>query len=239
MRKRIHIVGSPGADCQMLLSLMAAAYEYDDCLMGSESLFQFGGNEHSGNLCLGANQRDVELIEEPFLRDQRLYVIYVVRDPRITVSLVQEKGYCFSGDDWLQNDQFATDHQLHPRLCIIKHEDLLRYPIMVQDQLEASFQFLKRVKGFDLSRVAWETHAGSVDWRLHLARVKWQLEHYPQLSSKLRRYCYEKDDEWQLWFEGVEAAEEQPSLTSRTGRPLSQAIYHWWAKHRYYHQRHC
>ncbi len=236
MRKRIHIVGSPGADTQMLLSLMAAAYQYDDCLMGSESLFQYGGNERRGSLCIGANQSDVNLIEEPFLRDQRLYVIYMARDPRTSVSLVANDRYCFDGQDWLTSDRFATEHQLHPRLCIVKHEDLLRFPVMVQDQLEASFQCLKRVKGFDLTRVAWEAQAGSVDWRMHLPRVKAQLNAYPELSSKLRRYCYEKDDEWRLWFEGVEAEDE---MITRKGQPITEALYHWWIKHRYYHQRHC
>jgi len=237
MRRRLHIIGSPGADCQMLLSLMAAAYQYDDCLMGQQSLFEFGGNEHSGSLCLGAKQEDTRLIEEPFLRDSRLFIVYVVRDPRSVCALQrQDEGYVHQGGEWLQADQFATRYQLHPRLCIVKHEDLLKYPLMVQDHIEASFQFLARTKGFDLSRVAWETQAGVVDWRLHLSRVKQQLEQYPQLASKLRRYCYENDDDWKLWLEGVESAPPEQSMMSVE---LIKPITDWWQKRRYYTQRHC
>jgi len=237
MRRRLHIIGSPGADCQMLLSLMAAAYRYDDCLMGQQSLFDFGGNERCGSLCIGANQEDTRLIEEPFLRDSRLYVIYMVRDPRAVCALQKEQqGYVHSGSEWLCADEFATRHQLHPRLCIVKHEDLLKYPLMVQDQLEASFNFLTRTKGFDLSRVAWETQAGVVDWRLHLSRVKQQLEQYPSLAPKLRRYCYEKDDDWKLWFEGVESA---PAEYHKAQTEPFQPIIDWWQKRRYYTQRHC
>lgn len=211
--KRLHIVGAgPRTGTTLMAEAMIACFEIDVYTDHEDRIY--AQPPHDGKIFLTKAPEDI-LVVSPLLRVlSNLYVIYMLRDPRDTITSKHRKNpdrYWASLWFWHTYTTFGRKLQEHPRFITIRYEDLVGDPDGTQRILMERMPFL--IKKVTFSRfhevtdpsAASEKALGGVrsispasigNWRNHLPRVAGQLRLHKPITQDLIEFGYENDDLW-------------------------------------------
>lgn len=175
------------------------------------------------DIFLTKRPRDI-LVAEPILHLlPNLYVIYMVRDPRDTITSKHRKDpdrYWASLRYWQAYTPYGCKLQNHPRFMTVRYEDLVQKPDNVQSYLMQRMPFLKKQASFSRYHEFARPSKQSLDalrgirlvtsnsigkWRNHLPRVAGQLQLHGDkaIAQDLIEYGYEADESWLDELQGV------------------------------------
>ncbi|MCZ6617631.1 MAG: hypothetical protein O7E57_05820 [Gammaproteobacteria bacterium] len=237
-----------------MMELVWASYEFSGRSEHEASMFE--PIPVGETLYLTKKPPDTTRMGKAFLADDELFVIAMMRDPRAAVSSrhpLKPGVYFSSFRRWQKYAEAIEVLSGHPRLLVIRYEDLVTDPNGVQATLEEQFGFLRAKGRFtdypDGVRVS-EIARGSLNgvrpfdpsrinsWRQHLPRVKGQLALYPELSEILVRLGYEPNGDWASVLDDVEIytqsyKEKEPNWLKRR----ETALRYWFKTRRYLRER--
>ncbi|BBM85074.1 sulfotransferase family protein [Candidatus Uabimicrobium amorphum] len=220
--KRIHIVGCPRSGTTLMHQLMSTCYESSGFCNFEKGIFKRVDASHS--IYFSKKPDDLHIIEYVLKKKNNVHVICMLRDPRCVVSSIHysnpEEYYC---DFWMWEKCYDVMQKIrqHPKVLIIRYEDLLHTPDSIQRKIQSfceelvqkysfvdfdkyatpSLESLKAMRGLrslDTSNIQ--------SWMKHLPRVKQQLKRYPQMQQMLELSGYEKDSSWQKHLDHVETS---------------------------------
>ena len=217
--KRLHITGCPRSGTTLLLELMASCFEHGGHCEHEKSIFE--PVELSGELYISKQPNDIKQLRHIFPRDEQLFIIYLVRDPRSVISSTHRDlpGQFFCNYRvWRECEEAAKRYRDHPRFLRLRYEDLVAGPDKEQARIQAQFRFLDKKHLFsEFHRFSQPSNAAQramsglreVDraslskWRQHLPRIAEQYGRYPQLADELVGLGYEPDRAWLQMLDGV------------------------------------
>jgi hypothetical protein len=208
----VHIVGAPRSGTTLLLELMATAFRFDHCINEERDiLLPLSGRE---GLWLSKQPRDYYAAPELLARDPAQWFIYMLRDPRDVVVSIHGKApgrYWAHLGQWLRSWEVVRALTGHPRMLVLRYEELVTRPDEAQAQIQARLPMLHRTASFPgfekrarPSRQSVEALRGvrplsgeSIGaWRQHRPRLLAQLQRYGSISSVLAETGYERDEGW-------------------------------------------
>ncbi len=210
--KRLHIVGCPRSGTTLLMEQVSTCFASDGFC--DHELSIFAPLEERGELYVSKQPNDIRQLQHIFHRDDRLYVIYLGRDPRAVITSRHRENpqqYFCNYRVWSECDRAASRYRGHPRFLELHYEDLVADPDAVQARISAHFPFLHPLHRFsdyqdharpsEASRRAMNglraVNRESLEkWRRHLPRVAEQYARHPALAADLVRLGYEPDDRW-------------------------------------------
>jgi hypothetical protein len=218
--KRIHIVGTgPRTGTTLLAEMMIACFDIDVHTEHEDSIYTWPPCR--GNIFLTKKPRDI-LVIEPILRIMRkLYVIYMVRDPRdmiVSKHRREPERYWANLQFWKTYTSYGRRLQSHPRFISVRYEDLVMQPDQIQNYLMKRMPFLIKKTSFNryheisqpskdsliaLGGVRPASLSSIGNWRKHLSRVAGQIQLHGSISKDLIAYGYEQDDAWEKELEGI------------------------------------
>ncbi len=175
---------------------------------------------------LTKNPRDHFTVPHLLELDEELYFIFMLRDPRDV--LVSKHGHApdrYWGNMrlWRAAWKSIATVKEHPRLKIVRYEDLVGDPDGVQRKLAEFLPFLEmtgkfsdfhtRSKPTTQSLIAMGplrpvTPESVGNWRSHKPRIVGQIQRHGSLVPDLIESGYETDDSWLAELEGI-----QPDLS--------------------------
>lgn len=218
---RVHIVGCPRSGTTLMMELLVTCFASDGYCPHERSLFE--EPECSGATYFTKQPSDIKYIEEVLRKDPRLFVIFMIRDPRAVVSSVHDAHanvYFCNFRVWRECADHARRLIDHPRFLQVRYETLIQDPDGVQEQIGTRFPFLVKKHPFSsyetIARPSPESLKAMsglrpisperiTGWHAHLPRIKEQVEAYPGFTRSLIEYGYESDDSWLAMLEQVEA----------------------------------
>jgi hypothetical protein len=204
-----------------MMVLMATCFASDGHCEHEMSIFS--EPEGSPELFFSKQPSDIRYLEQLFHKDEDLYVIFMVRDPRAVIASIHTAAadmYFCNFRVWKECMDPARRLMEHPRFIRVRYEDLTRDPDAVQADIVARFPFLTAQYPFSgyqtvarPSREALNAMSGLraistsriTGWYDHLPRIKEQLQHYPEMTAALVENGYEADDAWLEMLTSVEA----------------------------------
>jgi hypothetical protein len=151
-----------------------------------------------------------------------LFVIYVLRDPRsVIVSKHQQlPGQYYSClKVWREFESYRRKLEGHKRFLVVKYEELVTAPDVVQERISSFLPFLEEICLFsEFHRYAKPSERTTralnglrpvsadrlLEWQKHLPRVKAQLECCGDISTELVELGYESDSKWKDQLGDVE-----------------------------------
>ena len=158
----------------------------------------------------------------PILRfDPDLYVIYMLRDPRDTVTSKHKLApdrYWASLRYWKAFAPIGRKLRSHPRFVTVRYEDFVSDPDRVQQKLEEVMPFLVKRAPFSRYHEVAQPSTASLEalrgvrpiasvsvgkWRDHLPRLAGQIQLHGPIASDLIEFEYEENDKWVKELEGV------------------------------------
>jgi hypothetical protein len=177
----------------------------------------------SANIFLTKRPRDILVVEPIIHLLHNLYIIYMLRDPRDTITSKHNKDpdrYWASLRYWKVYTLYGRKLKNHPRFITVRYEDLVTQPDAVQTYLMERMPFLAKRASFsqyhefarptqrslEALRGIRPVASNSVGkWRNHLPRVAGQLNKHGEkaIAQDLIEYGYESDDSWLNELEGV------------------------------------
>ncbi len=226
-----------------------------------------GGSDHEQSLFdalpdglspyLTKKPADTIRIGRAFERDDQLYVVALVRDPRAVVTSVhwsQPDTYFVGFARWLAYAEVIKRYASHPRCLVVRYESLLEDPATEQDRVDAHLPFLERRRRFDAYPEGIETlhhHATKAlngvrpfetervaAWREHLGRVAAEVRANPEFTRSLIEFGYEPDDSWLAELEGIApSGSSYKDGTERGLNKLDVQFRYWLKTRRYLRQR--
>ncbi len=179
----------------------------------------------AGDLYISKQPNDIKQLRHIFHRDDRLHVIYLVRDPRSVITSKRREAanqYFCNYRIWRECEEAATFYEGHSRFLRLRYEDLVADPDGQQVRIQEKFAFLRQQRLFsEFHRFARPSNAAQqalsglrpVDqgslakWRQHLPRIADQYRHHPELADDLVRLGYEQDRGWLKALDDVRAIE--------------------------------
>ena len=221
--KRLHITGCPRSGTTLLMEQMSACFENDGHCEHELSIFATGGR--SEGLYFSKQPNDIKHLGHIFHRDDALYVIYVLRDPRSVITSkhgAASNQYFCNYRVWRDCERAAANYLGHPRFLRLRYEELVADPDRVQAIIQAHFPFLVQRHAFSefekfarpsnaseqaLGGVRKVDRASLSKWQQHLPRLAHQLKLYPALGDDLIRLDYEVDRQWLQLLASVKAQE--------------------------------
>ena len=220
---RLHITGCPRSGTTLLMELAATCFASDGRCQHEQSIFEPA--DISDGLYISKQPNDIRHLRHIFHRDPKLYIIYLVRDPRSVITSTHRETpdrYFCNYRIWLECEKAAAEYMEHPRFLRLRYEDLVADPDHEQERIAGKFTYLQKCHRFSEyyqfarpSKQARQALSGlrpidqsSVDkWRLHLPRIAHQYQRHKVLADDLIRLGYEPDREWLKLLSGVEAKE--------------------------------
>jgi len=217
----LHIVGCPRSGTTLLTEMIATCFYIDGSCEHEETIFKVSP-DHKG-IYLSKKPNDVLWVDRIIDRDPALHVIALMRDPRSVICSVHQGHpgmYFCNYPVWSRAEKAIAKLAKHPRLLVIRYEDLVSNPDAVQKIITQRFPFLKPkhpLSAFHLHAKASEKSENAlggvreveasriVGWQKHLPRLKQQMAKYPQLVDDLKRYQYESGDDWMKELKEVRA----------------------------------
>jgi hypothetical protein len=217
--KRLHITGCPRSGTTLLMELVRTCFDNDGHCEHELSIF--APLAASGELYISKQPSDIKQLRHIFYRDEQLFIVYLVRDPRavITSKHRERSGQYFCNYRvWQECENAAQRYRGHPRFAYLRYEDLVEDPDAIQAQLQAQFAFLHKKHDFsEFHRFAQPAAAAlqamsglrEIDrhslakWREQLPRIAEQYQRHPELADELVRLGYEPDKKWLQLLEGV------------------------------------
>ncbi len=223
-QKHIHVVGcSPRSGTTLMQELMAACFEMSDYCEHEISIFK--SQDMKGDLVCTKHPREMVYLPWLLKVDPGLYGIYMLRDPRSVITSKHRKSpdkYFASLLLWKENEELRRRFKAHKRFLMVKYEDLVSDPDTVQKRIMEAMPFLKlqhkfsefhkHAKPSDRSSRALNglrpiSSDGLSKWKSHLPRIKSEMNAYGDFSDRLIELGYEKDKQWMMDLDGVEAVE--------------------------------
>ena len=253
--RNLHVVGCPRSGTTLIAEMLVACYPHSGHSQHEESVFKVPV-ARSG-LYLSKQPNDALWVRPLLSRDPNLYVIAMMRDPRSVVCSMHDNWpgmYFCNYPVWKRAETAVSRIMAHPRVLVVRYEDLTRDPQAIQRRIEAHFPFLERLHAFeDFHKVAQSSEASrnalggirAVDtarvsgWRAHLPRLKHQMDLHPGLGVDVLRHAYEADEKWQEILQDVRPI-DFPCRYSEATQPLKlaeQRIRFWWKTKRYLRER--
>jgi hypothetical protein len=168
----------------------------------------------------------------------------MLRDPREVVVSIHGSApdqYWSDLPAWRRSVAAARPWFDHPRVHVVRYDELVRDPDGVQQRLAAAMPFLKMLRPFSrfheaaaLEHEQWRVAMRSIrppspdalgSWRQHLPRLKAQLEAHGDIAEELVALGFERDREWLSLLDGV-----TPEKTSDRESPetLKRRFDHGW-----------
>lgn len=218
--KRIHIVScGPRTGTTLLAEAMRVCFDIDAHEEHEARMFR----EPPPGARVYLTKHPGEILKVgPRLRvDPDFHVIYLLRDPRDTITSKHGKDpdrYWAGLRYWKAFAPMGRTLWDHPRFTAIRYEDFAREPDRTQQVLLRAHPFLNVVAPFSRYHEVVEPSGDSLkalrsvrpitpgsigSWRDHLPRVAGQLKIHGSISDDLIKYAYEKDDSWEAVLEGV------------------------------------
>lgn len=212
---RVHIVGcGPRTGTTLMAEMAIACFEIDLYTEHEDPIYT--RPTQPANIFLTKRPRDI-LVAGPMLSLlPNLYVIYMLRDPRDTITSKHRKDpdrYWASLRYWKAYTPYGRKLQNHPRFMTVRYEDLVKKPDEVQAYLMQRMPFLQQRAAFSRYHEFAKPSKQSLDalrgmrpvastsvgkWRNHLPRVAGQLKLHGEkaIAKDLIEYGYESDDSW-------------------------------------------
>lgn len=221
--RRLHITGCPRSGTTLLMEQMSTCFENDGHCEHERSVFD--NVALPSGLYISKQPSDIKHLGHIFHRDDELYIIYLLRDPRSVITSkhgAASQQYFCNYRVWQDCERAAANYAGHPRFLRLRYEDLVADPDRVQACITAHFPFLVQRHAFsDFDKFARPSNASEqalggvrkVDqaslskWQQHLPRLAHQLKLYPALGDDLIRLGYQRDGQWLQLLAGVEARE--------------------------------
>ena len=226
---RIHITGAARSGTTLMLALLMTCFDIDGGVARETRLWR--SPVRGRRIVLTKQPQDEKLALFLTRFDPRLHVIYMLRDPReviVSVHGTDLDRYWSNLGAWRASVRIAERYFDHPRVHVVRYNDLLRDPDAVQRNLAAAMAFLKITRPFsrfhehaELAEPQWRAAMGSIrslspetlgSWRNHLPRLKAQLALHGDISDDLIRLGFEKDRSWLSLLDPIE-----PDRTPRRG----------------------
>ena len=218
--KHIHIAGcGPRTGTTLLAEMMIACFNIDRHSEHEESIYT--QPYPAGTVFLTKRPRDVLVAEGLLRRNENLYVVYMLRDPRDMITSKHHNDperYWVGLGYWKLYASAGCRLEGHPRFILVRYEDLVARPDAIQAGLIRRMPFLKARAPFsryhelaapsqaarDALRGVRPVSSASVgSWRRHLPRVAGQIIMHGSVAQDLIRYGYEPDDHWLLDLKGI------------------------------------
>jgi len=217
----LHVVGCPRSGTTLLTEMMATCFRIDGSCDHEETIFKVSPN-HVG-IYLSKKPNDILWVDRIIDRDPDLYVIAMIRDPRAVICSIHQGHpgmYFCNYPVWKRAEKALARLTGHPRILLLRYEELVTEPDAVQKKIAEKFSFLQIQHPFSdfhlharsgqksvaalggLRQVDRERIQGWVD---HKPRLKEQVTRYPELLADLQRYSYEATNEWTSALNGVVA----------------------------------
>jgi hypothetical protein len=174
-----------------------------------------------------------------------LWVICMVRDPRDVV--VSRHGrvpdtYYVGLNEWKERYPAARRLRSHPRVTLVRYEDLVSDPDAVQMHLMRWMPSLEKVAAFSeyhlrakpseksslaLGGVRPVSAASVGRWREHKSRLVTQMQRHGSIARDLVELGYEADGSWLGELAGVEP-DGSGSFRPETMPGLDRWSWRWW-----------
>ncbi len=218
--QRIHIVGcGPRTGTTLMAEMALSCFEIDLYTDHEDSIYIWPTCK--AKMFLTKSPRDVLVVGPMLSVMPNLYVIYMLRDPRDTITSKHRKDperYWASLRFWKTYTPYGTKLKNHPRFITVRYEELVTKPDEVQAYLIQRMPFLRKRAPFsryhEVAKPCQESldalgnlrpiSAASVGkWRQHLPRVAGQLQKHGSIAQELIEYGYEKDDAWLNELKGI------------------------------------
>jgi hypothetical protein len=183
---------------------------------------------------LSKNPRDFVTVPKLLELDAEQWFIYMMRDPRDMV--VSKHGrapdrYWGNLAQWRNAWRTVAPFQAHPRLKIVRYEELVRDPNGIQAALAQFLPFLEKrgdfsdfhqrsrpsaqaLRAMRTLRPVSDENVGN--WRRHKERVVGQIREHGSLAQELIETGYEPDESWLRELEGIEP-DLSPSFWTAAG----------------------
>lgn len=228
-----------------MTELMVNCFDIDGYTEHEHSIFQ----EYARpcNILCTKNPGDIKRVEFPLRVNDKLYVIYMLRDPRDAISSrshqnnSRDKKIWGNLQDWIRHQEIADKLSSNPRFITVRYESLVTAPDRVQDYLQSRLLFLSKRKKFsEFHNVVTPSHKSTAalggvrpispssigNWRSRKAYVKAQIEKYGDVSQSLIRLGYEQDTAWMNELQDIlpDNSEEPIETKSRLKEFWSQSF---------------
>lgn len=219
--ERIHVVGvSPRTGTTLIAECMCACFEIDAF---EEHESPLDKHRHNVRVYLTKNPRDLHIVGPRQRLDRHFHVIAMVRDPRDIIASVHRRRpgrYWAPLRFWKERIGIVRRLAQHKRFILIRYEDLVRSPDLVQDELTRRMPFLRKKALFsEFHQIASPAtkslralgplraiEPNSIgNWRNHLPRIKGQIARHGSISQDLIDFGYERDEEWLSILQDVDA----------------------------------
>jgi hypothetical protein len=218
---RVHIIGPPRSGTTLMLELMISGFRFS--LAGKEEigLFDLPNDLPNNSTVCTKKPQDHRLLKHIIDKDEDLYFISMIRDPRdIVVSRHGKNPNIYWANlrqwrDWYLNN---NTYKSHPRLLQVRYEDLVRHPNEIQQQLAKKLPFLQLANLFSeyhkfanpskqsleaMRNIRPVTGDSIGNWHRHLPRIVGQLNIHGSITDELIELGYEKNDQWRQVLDGV------------------------------------
>ena len=218
---RIHITGAARSGTTLVLALTMTCFEIDAAVAHECRLWR--APVRGRRVVLTKQPRDEAFAMRLARLDPRLHVIYMLRDPREVVVSIHGSApdrYWSDLPDWRRSVKAARRYFGHPRVHVVRYDELVRDPDGVQQRLAAAMPFLKMLRPFSrfheaaaLEHEQWRAAMRTVrppspealgSWRQHLPRLKAQLAAHGDIAAELIELGFEKDSTWLSLLDGIE-----------------------------------
>ena len=191
-----------------------------------------------GEVVCTKNPREVPYMPWTLRLNPDLYVIYVLRDPRSVIVSRHKQSpdqYYSSLGVWREYESYRRKLEGHKRFLVIKYEELVTAPDVVQERIRLLLPFLEERCSFsEFHRYARPSERTTramnglrpissdrlMEWKNHLPRVKAQLQRFGDISTELVALGYEPDAKWKDQLRDVEP-QYVDSVLDKTWRPVS------------------
>jgi hypothetical protein len=202
-----------------MMEIIAACCQVDLAVTHEQSIYD--EPEHAGKIFLSKKPHDIVWAETVLRRTDDLYIIYMLRDPRdVVVSKHNHDLSCYwvGLNFWKSYTPLAKRIEDHPRLIVVRYEELVTDPSSIQRYLSKRLPFLWQTKPFaDFHLFTRPSEAaikalGGVRrlstesigrWNKHLPRLAGQLKRHGPISNALIHYGYETDYQWEMQLNTV------------------------------------
>lgn len=176
------------------------------------------------NILCTKKPNDIKRIAYPLSVNPKLFVIYMLRDPRDAISSRshrnnrEDKKIWGNLADWKAHHAMAQELEDNTNFITIKYEDLVSSPDKVQTYLQQCMPFLKtkclfsryhlQARPSDKSDAALGglrpiSPVSIGNWKKNKPYIKAQLEKYGDISDLLIELGYESNKEWLSELDGV------------------------------------
>ena len=238
--KHIHIVGClPRSGTTLMTELMINCFKIDGYTDHEYSIFKEFPKTYRV-LCT-KKPNDIKRIDYPLRVNNDLYVIYILRDPRDTISSrshknnKENKKIWGNLQDWMIHQEFAERQSSNSRFITVRYEDLVTNPDKTQLELQRKLPFLQiETKFSEYHKVARPSKksadalggarkispASIGSWRNNMPYIKAQIEKYGDITQRLINLGYEQDAIWMVALNNVEADNSEEPLRKKSNQKI-------------------